>query len=407
MVAGETARNPGRSGIQSVVRSLAAAFGRAGAPVRLVTWNIRRHALRSLPEGDSLGPEAEPLRDPARWLTPGLLRRQPLAWVPWLRVGGRGPLLPLHRHPLYRRAPPGTWVLQAELLYKGRTGQVADYVHRHGWRLAVIFYDTIPVDRPEFVPPELPEKHRGYMRELARADLILPISEFSAAGWRAFAAREGLESPPVRTCALACDLLGVPRVRTPPPAREPGAPVRMLCVSTLEPRKNHDALLAAYAQAVRRRPDLRLELDLVGSPYVGGQALVDRVRAATVEFPGLRWHEQVEYARLWELYAACDFTVYPSVLEGFGLPVIESLWLGRPCVCADFGVMAENAAGGGCLTANVRDPDALADAMLALAASPERRTRLAAEAVARPLKTWGEYAAEVLAAMEETSARFT
>ena len=117
--------------------------------------------------------------------------------------------------------------------------------------------------------------------------------------------------------------------------------------------------------------------------------------------PGrVTWHEQIEYSLLRRLYEEADFTVYPSVLEGFGLPIIESLWFGRPCVCANFGVMAENAAGGGCLPVNVRDPQALADAILFLAHSPGKRRELALAATARHLKTWDEYAAQVLACLE-------
>ena len=399
LVVGDTARSSARSGIQSVVRSLAGAFGERGAPVRPVIWNARNRWLRALPPELEVGPGAEPLRDPARWLTWPLLRRQPLAWVPWLRVGGRGKFLPLHGHPLHRRAPPGTWVLLAELMYEGKAAQLVDYVHRRGWRLAAIFYDTIPVDRPDLVPPDLTEKHAAYIRGLTNADLILPISEFSADGWRSFLVKENLPSPPVRTCTLACDLVGTPRVHALPPAKAPGEPVRMLCVSTLEPRKNHATLLDAYERATTLRPDLQLELHLVGASYVGSQDIVDRVRAAMARLPGLHWHEQVEYARLQELYAQCDFTVYPSVLEGFGLPVIESLWQGRPCLCANFGVMAENAAGGGCLTTDVRDPAALTTAILTLANSADLRRRLATEAITRPLKTWGEYAAEVLSCL--------
>ncbi len=399
LVVGDTARNPGRSGIQTVVRSLAAAFGGQRAPVRPVIWNARLSLLRPLPPELDVGPGAEPLRDPSE-LPRGTLLRQPLAWLPWLLKGGRGKLVPIHRHPLHRLAPRGTWVLLPELMYKAKTGQLVDYVHRRGWRLAAIFYDTIPVDRPDLVPADLPAKHAQYMRELAGADLILPISEASAGGWRAFVAREKLPAPPVRAVPLACDLVGTPRVQTLPPAPAPGQPVRMLCVSTLEPRKNHAVLLAAYEAAVARRPDLALELDLVGAPYIGSQDIAENVRAAMARLPGLRWHEQVEYARLQELYARCDFTVYPTLLEGFGLPVIESLWLARPCVCANFGVMAENAAGGGCLTADVRHPEALMEAMLSLAESPELRLRLTAEAIARPLKTWGEYAREVLGCLD-------
>ena len=281
----------------------------------------------------------------------------------------------------------------------GKVEMLVDYVHKRQWRLAAIFYDSIPVDRPDLVPPALPAMHAEYMRGLARADLILPISESAAEGWRAFAGRSGLPSPPVRACTLACDFVGTPRTRTVSPASEPGQPVRMLCVSTLEPRKNHGALLAAYELATTRRPDLRLELDLVGASYIGSTGIADHVRSAMARLPGLRWHEQVEYSRLQTLYGECDFTIYPSILEGFGLPVIESLWLGRPCLCANFGVMAENAAGGGCMTADVRDPEALAEAILTLADSSDLRHRLAVEAVGRPLKTWGEYSEEVLACL--------
>ena len=117
-----------------------------------------------------------------------MLRRQPLAWLPWLRVGGRGNLLALHDHPLHRQAPPGSWVLLPELMYQGLGQRLVEYVHRRRWRLAAIFYDTIPVDRPDLVPPELPANHARYIRDLSGADLILPISETSAEGWRAFVA---------------------------------------------------------------------------------------------------------------------------------------------------------------------------------------------------------------------------
>ncbi len=128
--------------------------------------------------------------------------------------------------------------------------------------------------------------------------------------------------------------------------------------------------------------------------------MMDVVRAAMHRHRGaVHWHEKVEHSFLRQLFAACDFTVYPSLVEGFGLPVIESLWFGRPCICANFGVMAENAAGGGCLTTDVRDPKALAEAMLRLAGSPELRRKLVAEAVSRPLKSWAEYAEEVIVAM--------
>ena len=377
LVVGDTVQNPGRSGVQTVVRSLTAALGRARAPVRTVSWDADAGRLRLLPPEWSAGLAAEPLREPS---------------------AGAGPL---HRHPAAR---PGAWVLAPEVMYRGEGGRLVDYVHRQGWRLAVIFYDAMPVSHPEFAPPDLPTLHAGYLRDCSRADLILPISETSAREWRGFAAAHGLPQPPLRVCTPASDVGGTARVRAAEvTARGHGAgrPVRMLCFSTVEPRKNHRALLAAYELIAAERPGLPLELVLVGEPGPGDPALVDEVRRFVARHPArVTWHEQVEYSLVPRLYEEADFTVYPSVLEGFGLPIIESLWLGRPCVCADFGVMAENAAGGGCVTVDVRDPRALADALLALAESPERRGQLALDATARPLKTWAEYAAEVLACVQ-------
>jgi glycosyltransferase involved in cell wall biosynthesis len=412
MSVGDTVRNPGRSGIQTVVRSLAAAFGGMGAPVRPVVWNAGLEHLHPLPPELSLGLGAEPLRDPTGTF-PLTLLGQPAVWPWWLLERGNLSRLSIHHHPLHRRAPQGSWVLLPELMYAGRAKNLVDYVHRQGWRLAVIFHDAIPVQAPEYVPLELPAQHAEYMRAFSKADLILPNSEASAQGWREFMALEGLTGPPVRTITLACDIPGVPRATSETiAARErakqllgddgPDKPVRLLCVSTLEPRKNHRALLAAFELAVARRPDLPLELDLAGAPYIGARDIMESVHQTMNRLPGrVRWREKVEHSLLCKLYEQADFTVYPSVLEGFGLPVIESLWFGCPCICANFGVMAENAIGGGCQTVDVRKPEALADAIIELAASPERRRKLTAEATSRKLKTWHDYAAEVLVALAE------
>ena len=376
LVVQDTVHNPGRSGIQTVVRSLAAALGRSGAPVRTVVWNNDAGNLHLLPRALSAGLAAEPLRD--------------------ADTSGR----PLHKLAF----PKGSWVLMPELMYDGKGGLLVDYVHRHGWKLALIFHDAIAVLHPEFVPASLPEQHAGYLCDFSRADLILPVSETSARDWRAFVAAHCQARPPVRVCVLASDVSGTERVRASDlaaPSADPARPVRMLCVSTIEPRKNHRALLAAYELAAAR-PGLRLELNLVGAPYAGSGDLAGEVARFVQRHPGrVTWHEQIEYSLLRRLYEEADFTVYPSVLEGFGLPIIESLWFGRPCICANFGIMAENAAGGGCLPVNVRDPQALADAILCLAESPEKRRAMALAATDRHLKTWDEYAAEVLASLKK------
>jgi Glycosyltransferase len=100
------------------------------------------------------------------------------------------------------------------------------------------------------------------------------------------------------------------------------------------------------------------------------------------------------------LYEECAFTVYPSLMEGFGLPILESLWHGRPCICANFGAMAETARGGGCLTVDVRYADKLAEAMVSLSTRADLHEKLTAQISNRLIKSWAEYAAEICSVLE-------
>src|SRR4029450_9727556 len=88
------------------------------------------------------------------------------------------------------------------------------------------------------------------------------------------------------------------------------------------------------------------------------------------------------------------FTIYPSLVEGYGLPVAESLWMGRPCLCHSEGVMAELAGDGGWLKGDMTDTAAIERALERLAGDFGLRRRLAEEAMRRPLLGWGGQRAE-------------
>jgi glycosyltransferase involved in cell wall biosynthesis len=98
-----------------------------------------------------------------------------------------------------------------------------------------------------------------------------------------------------------------------------------------------------------------------------------------------------------EAYAACAFTVYPSLVEGFGLPVIESLAHGRPCICSGRGALGESARGGGCVSLDVVEAGSIADAIARLLASPAEVAALTSAARARTFRTWVDYARELAA----------
>jgi glycosyltransferase involved in cell wall biosynthesis len=128
------------------------------------------------------------------------------------------------------------------------------------------------------------------------------------------------------------------------------APV--LFVSSIDPRKNHALAIRVWRDLIAQRgPGDVPELVFVGKsfwpdgPGPGGWASGDPVAADRLADPALagRVHhlEAVSDTDLDRLYRACRFTLYPSLAEGWGLPVAESLGHGKPCLASATTATAE------------------------------------------------------------------
>src|SRR6202011_2988855 len=104
-------------------------------------------------------------------------------------------------------------------------------------------------------------------------------------------------------------------------------------------------------------------------------------------------------AQLHALLERSHATVFLSLSEGYGLPIAESLWQAKPCLCSDHGAMAEIAGGGGCLMVQASDAAAIERGFERIATDPSLRRQLSEEACARKLRTWHEYAAAVTGAL--------
>jgi glycosyltransferase involved in cell wall biosynthesis len=155
----------------------------------------------------------------------------------------------------------------------------------------------------------------------------------------------------------------------------------VLAVGTLEPRKN----LAAAQQAARR---LGMELRVVGERGWGG-----------VDVDG--WLGRVSDERLAELYRGARCLVYPSLYEGFGIPVLEAMACGTPVVTSAGGA-TEEVAGGAAVLVDPRDPASIAEGIEQAAA---RREELRARGLERARGfTWERVAAETRRVYEEAAA---
>ena len=175
-----------------------------------------------------------------------------------------------------------------------------------------------------------------------------------------------------------------------PVATAPATPY-FLFVGTLEPRKNLAALVEAWREVRRHHP-----VDLV---------LAGRRRAdfpALPEEPGLRIMGEVADEKLPQLYSGALAFVYPSLYEGFGLPVLEAMQCGAGVIASR--AVAE-AAGDAAVYADT--PQELARAMREAAARPEWRAELGARSLARAREfSWERTARLTHQVYEEARRRF-
>ena len=273
-----------------------------------------------------------------------------------------------------------------------------------------IFHDAIALKFPELTPTKTVARFPGYLRELLAFDGIAAVSEDSRDSLRDYWRWLGIaHPPPVQTNPLGTDsFCHVLRDKPPAPAtssppfvavadtqRSPlsAQPIpTILSVGSLEGRKNHLALLDACEQLWST--GARFELRLIGLAHPQtGRAALARLRALQAAGRPLRYDGPATDAALYSAYASCAFTIYPSLIEGFGLPVIESLAHGKPCICSARGALGESARDGGCVALASVDVAHLAAAVRRLLDTPTELAALAHAARTRTFRSWSDYAA--------------
>ena len=108
-------------------------------------------------------------------------------------------------------------------------------------------------------------------------------------------------------------------------------------------------------------------------------------------YHNVEWMGVVSDEGLYKAYHACTFTAYPSEIEGFGMPIIESMWFGKPCLCNKEGSIGELAAPGGCCLTDVMDETSIKEALYKMVTDREYLLRLQHESTERDITTWNQY----------------
>ena len=354
------------TGIQRVTRESTRRWIQAN-PATLIGWHRDRAALRALTP-------AEVRR--ACWGGPEVV--EPVA----------GPIL----------VPINCTYLLPELATEiARLDALQSLGHYSTNRFRVIGYDMCPITVPETCGPAMPAAFARNLAAVRYADVVATISAAAAVeyqGWADMLPQIGLVGPRITPCLLPNE-----SAESSPQSLVAGADrlligglPMILVVGSHEPRKNHLAILHA-AELLWRR-GLRFSLTFIGGNSWGSDQFVSTLRSLQLRGRPIESISAANDELLWSAYRLARFTVFPSLNEGFGLPIVESIACGTPVITSAFGSMREIAGTGGALLVDPRDDHALAEAMRLLLTDETELARLATEADRRPLRTWDTYAAQ-------------
>jgi glycosyltransferase involved in cell wall biosynthesis len=250
----------------------------------------------------------------------------------------------------------------------------ADVVHAAGLLvprtrrpLVVTVHDLAALDYPELHPDRHVRQVRALLKALDRAAVVLAVSGATADGLVA----RGIDRAKVLVAPLGATPLDTSNGTAADTAvvAEPGS--YLLTVGEASPRKGYTTLLRAFASLGATAPRL-----LMVGPPAGDEARIrDTIAMFHLESRVVRLGA-VSDGELAGLYQGALALCFPSVAEGFGLPVLEALAAGVPVVASDISVVRE-VAGDAALLVPVDDEGLMAKALHAVSVDPQLRARLA------------------------------
>jgi len=289
----------------------------------------------------------------------------------------------------------GDLLLVPDLLWDNR-GSFFRKPLPHGVRRVGIFHDAIALKHPGDSGIDSFFSRRG-IKALSKFDAVICISHDAERDlhhfWRAF----GI--PPVPTLVIPWP---VPFTEKERPDHPPTFHRKeVLYVARLEHRKNHLRLLEACEMLWRQGVEMKLRLIGCKSYPAWTASVLSRIQSLQDEGREVLWRPHVSDEELHEAYRNCSFTVFPSLSEGFGLPILESLWHGRPVICGNSGAIAEVAEGGGCETADMSDVGRLAGAIRSMLSDEGFYCRKIQETEGRAFRTWSDYWSDLNNALDQ------
>lgn len=358
-----TARTPLGTGIQRVVRQVLQHWK---GPATLVGWDTAMTGMRSLSAEE---------RANATW-------------------GGRAPARPTETHVVVPWR--SRYVLLELAVEDARTTRLAAMAEFSGNQTAVIGFDCVPLTSGETTGAGMGAAFARNLVAVSRFEQVVPISSAAGqeyAGWRQMLAGTGVPGPRITPLELPWEMPSGDEDDAAGTALRVGDLPLLLCIGSHEPRKNHMAVL--FAAEALWQEGCEFSLAFIGGNSWNSQHFETEVaRLQDLGYP-LRTATGVSDEVVAAAYRLASAVVFPSLNEGFGLPVSEALAVGTPVVTSAYGSMREIGGGRGAVLVDPRDDDSVLEGIRVAMFDNRTRARLEEEIAALSFRTWADYTREL------------
>ncbi|WP_374001712.1 glycosyltransferase family 4 protein [Bdellovibrio bacteriovorus] len=224
--------------------------------------------------------------------------------------------------------------------YVGLNDVIRKLKQSNGLKFIQLVHDVIPFKYPYYIQSEACDNYtRWFVDMLSVCDGVLTISKSTERDLRNLCASAGIDMPRSEVIRYGDGLiLSVEDIcqRSPPFA---------LSVGTLEYRKNQILLVNVWRKLIQSGLEGLPELILAGKDGWMNQNIVRIISTDKTLNGKIKVVENSSDDLLGALYSSCEFTLYPSLYEGWGLPISESLCFGKICLASDTSSMIEVAPG--------------------------------------------------------------
>ncbi len=261
-------------------------------------------------------------------------------------------------------------------------------------------HDLAPVKFPEyFRKSHLPYYGiRGVLRDLTGEDHVICVSESTKRDLLEYSAK--VDRDKISVVYPAASRFFYPRNgdETDCVRRRYGIPEGpyILSVATLEPRKNLSHLITCFLSVIQEHKIGDLNLVLVGTKGWKYGDILQRTRHSKDVKHRIILTGFVPDEDMAPLYSGALCFAFPSLYEGFGLPILEAMKCGTPVITSNVSSLPEVVGNGGIMV-DPSDDDALCQAMVSLQGDEERRRRYSAKALARAgFFSWDKSVREIL-----------